>query len=72
MTSFGFCLSQNFILHVQSTSNIQSPLISYIQVFTVTAKSLLVLLYNKNITTGTITHYVKHMGNFKLVHINKQ
>ena len=55
---FGFCIFQNFILHVHSTLSplIQGPLIIYIRVFAVTVKSLLVLLYNKVITSGAITH----------------
>ena len=36
--------------------------IAYIQIFTVTNKFIL-LLYNKNITSGTINHYVMQMNN---------
>ena len=41
--------------------------IDYVQISIVTTK-LILLIYNKNITSGTINHYVKHINKDKAAH----
>ena len=41
--------------------------IDYVQISIVTTK-LILLIYNENITSGTINHYVKHINKDKAAH----